>query len=121
MCPKGTCSTQKAHARGGFLAGSVAHERSMLGQSIPEGLHSMENTHARLVPKELQLVGSTWKFVKDCICEKDPTQDQRNIVRRRVADTKRYKLTTTTIPLHQLRGRIRELRNEAEPGKNGKN
>ncbi|PKU37806.1 hypothetical protein llap_11890 [Limosa lapponica baueri] len=48
-----------AHAGTGFLAGLVTCGRPILEQSVPEGLHPMERTHARAVLEELQLMGRT--------------------------------------------------------------
>lgn len=52
---------RKAHSGVGGLAGAAAHERLMLLQSVPEGLHSMVQTQIKVVLKELLSVGSPSK------------------------------------------------------------
>ncbi|PKU42932.1 rna-directed dna polymerase from mobile element hypothetical protein [Limosa lapponica baueri] len=53
-----TCGLRRrAYTGAGFLAGNVAHGESKLEQSVPEGLHLVERTHAGAVHEELQPVG----------------------------------------------------------------
>jgi len=60
--PARTCRPVEtgAHARAGLLAGFVTlWEGPTLEQSVPEGLHPMEGTHAGAVCEELQPMGRT--------------------------------------------------------------
>ncbi|GAB0187278.1 hypothetical protein GRJ2_001193100 [Grus japonensis] len=61
QAPGRTCDPMErgAHTGAGLLAGLVTLWGPTLEQSVPEGLHLMEETHAGAVHEELQPVGRT--------------------------------------------------------------
>ena len=91
-----------------LLAGPVAlwREEPMLEQSVPEGLHAMEGTHAGAVCEELQPAGRTHvgEVGGELSPVEDPTLEQGKGVRspppeeEGVAETMCDELTTTPNP-----------------------
>ena len=108
-----TCRERGAHTGAGLLAGLVTHGGPTLEQSVPEGLHHVEGTHAGAVCEELQPVGRTHGEVQEVPMEGlSPSEEEG------AAETMCDELTATPIPYspaHCWGGGGREIGSEVEP------